>query len=556
LYVALQPISCARLMFLVVLSAGVITLVTILRCAGRGVKCILDVVRPKEVGLELNWCDAARVSQEGTPEYAHDKKEDDEMATKLSRREFLKAAGLTTALAVLAACAPKATPEPTKPPEQKAEPTKPPAATPAPAKKVKIRVHDLVAEDCTGPSCFDREIQKMFDESHPNIEVEHLPFPSVTVEKRKEYWVTALSTEGGPNVVFFDNNIFTLEMASMGNVAPLDEYLPLYYPEWNDLFPIIQEVSMYNGKVYQIPGMVEVNGIAVRRDYLQEAGYDANFYPKDWPEWLEMCQKLTTADHWGFQWPMIPWAFGCFLAMDGGTVALEKEDRTIELHFTDKEVVETAQMFKDCVFKYKVTGPDTFSDFATNLNNFQQGKAATFNFMPSWLNWLFGQAKFQPEQLNFAPYPFGPSAINKNSLIKPYTGVGTHSWAISAKQPKDEMDAAAQYICYIRSKAMIKKQAEWWKANELKGVYASPFKDVPWNTVSSGVPEWWGQPLLTILEYGGKSPAPDYRGADYLEKALQEILRTEDSDIKAELQKGEDRARREFLDEYHKQLQG
>ena len=478
------------------------------------------------------------------------------MVSHVSRRDFLKLAGLLT-VSALSGCAPKALPT-TAPEAAKPSATQAPTqvvqkaaqATPAPAKKVHIRVYDLVAEDATGPSVFTRVKQEWFAEQFPNIEVEHLPFPSVTVEKRREYWVTALSTEGGPSAVFFDNNTFTLDMASIGNVEFLDEYVPLYYPEFEDLMPIIQEVSKYDGKIVQIPGMVEVNGLAIRRDYLKEAGYDENYAPKDWPDWLSMCQKLTTADYWGFQWPMIGWGFSNFLAMNGGAVALEKEDKSITLHFTDKEVVETAQMYKDCVFKYKVTGPDTFSDFATNLNNFQQGKAATFNFMPSWLNWLFGTATFQPEQLNFVPYPVGPSAKAGTSIIKPWIGVGTHSWMVNPKQPREEKDAAAQYICWMNSKENIKKQAEWWRENEMKGVYASPFKDVPWDTVSTGVPPWWGQPLIDILSYGGKSPAPDYKGGDYLDKALEEILRDEGSNIEAELAKGQDRAKKEFLDEY------
>ncbi|NLG51348.1 MAG: extracellular solute-binding protein [Chloroflexi bacterium] len=479
------------------------------------------------------------------------------MASRLSRRSFLKMAGLVTA-GVLSGCAPKelptAVPAPTSAEAEKVVEKSEATAAPAPAQKVKIRVHDLVAEDATGPSVFNRLKQEWFAEQFPHIEVEHLPFPSVTVEKRREYWVTALSTEGGPGAVFFDNNSFTLDMASIGNVEFLDDYVPLYFPEWEDLMPIIQEVSSYDGKIAQIPGMVEVNGLAIRRDHLEEAGYDLNFGPKDWPEWIKMCKDLTNDEHWGYQWPTIDWGFSNFLCMNGGTVALEKEDKTITLHFTDKEVVETAKMYKDLIFTHKVTGPDTFSDFATNLNNFQQGKASVFNFMPSWLNWLFGEATFQPEQLNFVPYPVGPNALAGDSLIKPYMGVATHSWMVNPKQPREEKDASALYICWMNSKENIKKQAEWWKENELKGVYASPFKDVPWDTVSTGVPEWWGQPLIDILSYGGKSPAPDYKGGDYLLKALEEIVRDEGSNIEGELAKAEERAKAEFLDEYMKQL--
>ena len=478
------------------------------------------------------------------------------MSSKLSRRNFLKVAGLATVGGVLGACAPKELPTATPAPQQQ-QPTKEEVKeqpTPAPAKVVKITVHDLVAEDATGPSVFTRVKQEWFDEAFPNIEVEHLPFPSVSVEKRKEYWITALSTEGGPSAILFDNNSFTLEMAAIGNVLPLDDYLPLYYPEWEDLFPIVQEVSKYDGRVFQIPGMVEVNGLAVRRDYLEEAGYDKEWYPADYPEWSKMIKDLTTEDHWGFQWPTLDWGFGNFLVMDGGAWATEAEDKTITLHFTSTPVLETAAMFKGAIYPERHIQPDTLSDFGTNLNNFQQGSAATFNFMPSWMNWLFGTAKFLPDDLNFFPYPLGPSGKSGSGVVKPYSNVATHSWMVNPTQPNDERNAAAQYICWMNSKENIKKQAEWWMDNEVRGVYASPFKDVAWTEVSVGVPEWWGKPLQDILSYGGVSPALDFRGGDYILPALQEIVGDAGSDIEGILAQAEETCTREWLDGYHAAL--
>jgi len=467
---------------------------------------------------------------------------------EMSRRTFLKIAGLST-LGLLAACAPQALPTATPSTAKEAEPEEP--AEPAPAEKVKITAWDQVAEDATGTSVFDRLKQEEFADLFPEIEVEHLPFPSVTVENRREYWVTALSTEGGPSVVFFDNDRFTYDMASMGYILYLDDYLPLYYPEWEDLSPIIQEVSRYDGKAIQIPGMVEVNGFAIRRDHQEEAGFDPDYTPTTWAETVELLVAMTTDDHWGYQWPNISWGFSTFFAMNGGSVALQNEDKTITLHYTDDTTLETAEWYRDLVYRHQVTGPDTYSDFATNLNNFQQGLASSFNFMPSWLNWLFGVATFQPEQLNFIPYPVGATAEAGRSSIDPWIGVGTHSHCVNARQPAVEADAAVRYICWMNSKENIKKQADWWVENEIQGVYASPFEDVTWDTVSTGVPEWWGPKLVDILSYGGMSPAPDFKGGDYLDKALDEIVRSATSDIEGELKKAEERCRAEFLDDYH-----
>ena len=146
------------------------------------------------------------------------------MRIKLSRRGFLRMSGLAVA-AVLTGCAP-----PAIPPGQEVQPAGD-EAMPAPAKKVKITAFDLVAEDETGPGVFERVKQEWFAEEFPDIEVEHLPYPSVEVEKVQEYWVTLLTSGGGPSALHFHNSFQTIEMATLGHVLALDDYLPMYFPE-------------------------------------------------------------------------------------------------------------------------------------------------------------------------------------------------------------------------------------------------------------------------------------------------------------------------------------
>jgi ABC-type glycerol-3-phosphate transport system substrate-binding protein len=475
------------------------------------------------------------------------------MASRLSRRSFLKMAGLVTA-GVLSGCAPKelptAVPAPTSAEAEKVV-EKVEEATPAPAKKVKITAFDLVAEDATGPGVFDRVKQEWFAAEFPNIEVEHLPYPSVEVENVQEYWVTLLTAGEGPSALHFHNSFQTIEMATIGHVQALDDYLPLYFPEWQDLYPIVQELSTYQGKIYQIPGNLEAVGYVVRRDYLEAAGYAIDYEPGNWSEWEKMVEDLTDDTHYGFFWS---WMIGHFISANGGAEALEKDDKTITLHYTAPEVVEAVKLFKRLLDK-GCGGKDILADFGTGLNDFQQGNSAVFPFFPSWLNWLFGTAKFQPEDLSFWPYPLGPHAQAGNSLIKPWMWTSTHSYLVNPHKDADERDAAARYQCWMHSKEMSKKQAEWWKENELKGVFASPFMDVDWASVSVGVPAWWAETVGRMVKAGGVSPAPDYKGGDYFSKALEKIFQDPGANIEAELTAAEELCKKEWLDEYHKNLQ-
>ena len=489
------------------------------------------------------------------------------MSSKFSRRNFLRVAGMTAAGAGLAACAPQAvtvvvTQEVEKEVEKQVEVTKEVekviTATPEPVtaptgKRIKIYVHDLVAEDTTGPSAFGLVQQLEFDETYPEIEVVHLPYPTVTVEKKEEYWTTALSADsGGPSAVLFDNAQQALEAATAGLLAEFDPFLPLYFKEWDDVMPYIQDLCKVQGKVYVIPGNVEGIGYVVRNDYLTEAGFDERYEPKDWIEWEAMVKKVTNDQHQGFMWN---WLLGPFMDNNGGAQAVEKDDKSIELAYTANENQEAVKLFHSLLHPTNYASKDPFADFGALLNDFQQGSLAVFPFFPSWLNWLFGAAKFQPEQLNFYPIPQGPSAVAGNSLVKPGGFVNCHAYVLGKHQTPEEMDAAARYICFMHGVDQMKKQAEWFKDNEIKGVFASPFKSVDWSQVSYGVPEWWGATLPTMMERAQLPAAPDYKGGTYWDKAIEQIMRDPAADIQNVLQQAEDTCKREWLDEYTKKLQ-
>lgn len=475
----------------------------------------------------------------------------------VSRRAFLRIMGVGAA-AALAACAPKALPTAAPAPAEEkpaaSQPTQPPAA-PASKGPVTISVCDLVAEDATGPGVYTRILYEEFAETFPEIHVEHLAYPDVGFEKRKEYWLTAY-TEGGPNAVKFDTNKWAWEFAYLKKALILDDYIPLYFQEdWDSLVPVAQKLSMYDDHIVQIPGMIEMHGMVVRRDYLEEAGYDANYTPKTWADFLEMIQRLTTPEYYGFQWKTYMRAMSEFLHMNGGDFATENPDKTIELHYTRDELVETLEMLKSCIYPERYIQQNTLQEFMQNLNAFQQGQSATFNMMPSWVNWLFSVTEFMPEDLNFFCYPIGPTGEAGDGLRPAYVDCGSHSWVANPYGTPEQNDAVAHYLCWMNSKESIKRQAQWWIDNELKGAYASPFADVPWTTVSAGIPEWWGAPLEEILAIGDVDPAPDYApGRTYVDAAAAEILNDENSDVRAILQAAEEKTKREWLDEYHKQL--
>ena len=75
----------------------------------------------------------------------------------------------------------------------------------------------------------------------------------------------------------------------------------------------------------------------------------------------------------------------------------------------------------------------------------------------------------------------------------------------------------------------------------------------PGRRFSAGIPEWWGA-LEEILAIGDVDPAPTMPPVAHTDAAAAEILNDENSDVRAILQAAEEKTKREWLDEYHKQL--
>jgi hypothetical protein len=279
------------------------------------------------------------------------------------------------------------------------------------------------------------------------------------------------------------------------------------------------------------------------------------YTPKTWPEFFEMVKKLTNDKHYGWQWKTYMRAMSEFLHMNGGEFATQNPDRTINLHLQRQEMVEVLEFLKSMIYPNRYCQENTLQDFTANLNAFRQGQASTFNMMPSWTAWIFQPTDFSAEDLNWFNYPIGPSAESGKSLRPAYVDVGTHSWVANAHGTADQNQAVAHYLMWMNSKANIIRQAKWWDENGLLGVYASPFKDVPWNTVSVGIPDWWGPTLNEMMKIGDVHPCPDYIPAQtYVDAACAQAVNDPKSDVPALLKEAEQKTISEFLNEFHAKL--
>ena len=170
-------------------------------------------------------------------------------SSKISRREFLKIAGVgaTAAAAggVLAACAPAATP--TAAPQPTSAPaTAQPTAVPAPAGGADLSGELNVWSWADKPNL--RDTAALFNQKYPNVKFN---FTSMTWQDTHQKLAVALAAgSGAPDVVSLDG----AQMQNFVDIGGLMDITTALTPFAKD-FPAykIREVSDAAGKMYAVP---------------------------------------------------------------------------------------------------------------------------------------------------------------------------------------------------------------------------------------------------------------------------------------------------------------
>lgn len=209
----------------------------------------------------------------------------------LSRREFLRMAGVAAAGAALAACAPPAAP---------AAPGAAPAGAPAQvAEKITLTV---VVHPNWGPkgNVIDRlgrqtvQYLKMFPafkERNPNVELVAEELQGDTEGRTKYLLQCRQGTQ--PDVTQLDG-FWVAEFAALGCTYPLDDVLDKdLQADYFDAFKI-----NYQGKVHGLVPTTAFNSMLwYRKDLFEGAGLTEP--PKDWDELKVYAEKLTKRDDAG-----------------------------------------------------------------------------------------------------------------------------------------------------------------------------------------------------------------------------------------------------------------
>lgn len=304
---------------------------------------------------------------------------------KLTRREFLRIAGLTaasaTALSALEACAPKATPTPapaTQPPAAPTvAPTPVPTKPPAPSTGKKT-IEFLGWGDPTDLPAWNT-LPGMFMKKYPEYDVKVTI--GVWAMGYTEYYaklLTAVAAGTPPDVACFQGWEWQ-SFADKGALAPIDDYIERdnFRDPWPDV-PVMADTCKRHGKFYHIPNRMGTMLMFYARKPFDEAGIP---YPTDdWTmeEFLDIAQKLTNTSgsfkRWGYQ-ANGNWFRDIHWIRSTGKREFDTLIDPHKVQFNQPEIVEMVQLVASDVY-YKLKISPTPADLEGGANTIDTGNCA------------------------------------------------------------------------------------------------------------------------------------------------------------------------------------
>jgi multiple sugar transport system substrate-binding protein len=210
--------------------------------------------------------------------------EEDQMAKKILRRDFLRLSAMAGAGAALSACSPPATPTP-------APPAVPPTPTPEPVDLRFVWWGGQTRADIT------TQVIKMFEAKHPNVKFtyEFLGF--------NEYWtkVTTQAAGGGLPDIMQTGSTQLVEWTRKGLHVALDEYIKSGVLDFTNIPKVLQDHGAVDGKIYAVSAGSNAIGFALDLDAFAKAGVEV---PPDTWTWDDFEKTAITLHEklgiWGF----------------------------------------------------------------------------------------------------------------------------------------------------------------------------------------------------------------------------------------------------------------
>lgn len=281
---------------------------------------------------------------------------------RVNRREFLQVVAGTAAGAVLASCAPPATPE-------VEEPAGPLLVEPAEEEVLELEFWDWAHEPRVE---FTEQLVEEFHQAYPGIKLKYNPLGWTDIETKLLTVATAGTGPAFSNVHYF----WRYDLQRAGVLAP--------YPndvfDWDKLVSTPFNRDPETGKIYTCDFCFYCDQVYYNQELVEAEGITPEDISGSWDDFMAIAQQLTKTDssgritqvgcslndYWAQEWlwHSLVYQQGGWLYNESGTEALWNEE----------ESVRALQFIRDWYHKYQVDDPE----FLGQNDGFGNAKAAMY----------------------------------------------------------------------------------------------------------------------------------------------------------------------------------
>ncbi len=393
---------------------------------------------------------------------------------KISRREFVRLAGLTATGALLGACGPSSTPEakPAATEAPTAASSAPPAteavaaATEAPA-VVKGRTVKLAlggwAEADTKKLLASPIVADFTKQTGINFEI---VLRTDTKETELTRLAAAIQAGTSPYDILDFEDELTTSFSQAGYMIPLNDLLPSNF--WDD-FPASMKAysdvwSANKGELFRVIHNWEMPYWFYRKDWFDEKGVKV---PTTWDEVREMGKVFTDESKgvWASEDGLIK---GAFLNVYLAWITLQAGGNPFDL---DDKYKMALEYIHDLMYKDKVLNPASLQkDYNQQNSDYIADKVA---FMRQWPFFYDvtrsddNKAWFKEDKVQVALPPVGPGGKGNSTYAA--------AWGFGIPKTAPELDAAKEALKFLVSPEVAAEAARtsFWYVNARKSVLAA-----------------------------------------------------------------------------------
>lgn len=321
----------------------------------------------------------------------------------LSRRHFMRWAGLVAGGVAVAACQPKVV-EVEKVVKETVVIEKVVTAKAAPAEKIKVAYWDVSSPESLGGKV-KATVCDRYMEKNPNIDLEVSFKPTTAGTQMSETLLTAIAGGNPPHAAFFDRFVVPT-WAAEDSLTDLTDLADAAGIKEEDYFPFAwEEATGWQNKLWALPYDTDDRALYYNKELVTEAGFDPEkppIYIEDFDAWAEAMFKMEgprmlTA---GFiPWYAQGWVQSYGWAWDGHFWNKE----TGEITCNDPQIVKAMEWMVGYAERHEIKTFESFSSaFGSEAQRpFYTGQIA----MMLTGNWeLASLAKYAPE-LEFGVTP-------------------------------------------------------------------------------------------------------------------------------------------------------